>query len=191
MHKTSRGRNQENCDYVPSLRRQHLSVIWTCIRTNVKQRVCSRLQDGLTDYLLCEPSVTDNVSNSSVNCILRELPLPLVQWLFSSSNSSSFFGCWGTLVLSYKKCSMWKTEHVLWIFACFLTEAVLTVANVSYRKWQLNAERNPVFLISFFLLSQRFFSLKRISKGFLENSFSWDETNHIYLMSHSYFSGLF
>lgn len=66
-HKTSCGRNWENCDYVWSLGGQHLSVIWVCIRTNVKQRLCSRLQPVLTDYLLCEPAVTGNVSNSSVN----------------------------------------------------------------------------------------------------------------------------
>lgn len=70
MNKTSCGRNWENDDYVWSLRGQHLSVIWVCLRTNVKQRLCSRFQPVLTDYLLCEPAVTGHVSSSSVNCEL-------------------------------------------------------------------------------------------------------------------------
>lgn len=92
MHKTSHGRNRENCDYVWSLRGQQLSLIWVCIGTNVKQRVCSRLQSVLTDYLLYEPAVTGNVSNNSVNCELSMwvILLPLAQRLFSSQTAHHF-----------------------------------------------------------------------------------------------------
>lgn len=76
----------------------------------------------LTDYLLCEPSVTDNVSNSSAKCCLHESHLPFV--LITScflSRSSFYFGCWDTLTLGQVNHIRWKTKWVILVFACFLT----------------------------------------------------------------------
>lgn len=135
MHKTSCGRNWENYDYVRSLRGQHLSVIWVCTRTNVKQRVCSRFQPVLPDY--CSVNLQSQVMCLTAPWAVSSLsvPSPSHSVPVFLSNSSSFFGCWGASLLSYKKHGRWKTEHVLWIFICFLTEVELRVANVSHRKW--------------------------------------------------------
>lgn len=173
MHKTSCGRNWENCDYVWSLRGQHLAVIWVCIRTNVKQRVCSRLQPVLTDYLLCEPAVTGNVSNSSVNCEFSVSSFSLLLRLFSSQTAHHF------LAAEVPRCYPIKStvgERLNMFF-----EFLLVLRQRLCWGWQMSSTRNGTkywkksnFLNLIFLSQHRFFSLERITKGFLENSFSWD-----------------
>lgn len=136
------------------------------------------------DYSLCWLIICSVNLQSQVMCLTAHWtvssPSPSCSKTLFLSNSSSFFGCWGTSVLSYKKHSRWKTDHVLWIFYLFfdlsknLPSGCAEGGKCHLLEMVLNVERNPVFLIWFFFLSHRFFSPESIMKGFLENSFSWD-----------------